>query len=771
MFVFLFASLIRLLAFGKATAVANLLDGSVTEIIVTDPGSGYTTEPTVTITGGGGAGATAKAVIQADKVIAIIVTSPGSGYTSYPSVTVARPLGIALLLLPEISVLGPAGTSARIESADSIHGPWTAWTNVVLERNNPVFDDLRPGARERFYRAFATGASGTTSGGVETLELARTEGGLAVFGEPNLGEPPLMSSPRSLGVKVRNVTRRVPAVAPDGFVWIPAGTFKMGSSDFYDARPQQVTLTQGFWMADHEVTQAEYKDVMGANPSIYTGADRPVENVTWRNAVDYCLRLTERNLAAGRIKPQQAYRLPTVAEWEYAARAGTALELYGPLSQIAWWFGNSSQGTHSVRKKTPNAWGLYDMLGNVEEWTFDGISYTIGDVTDPFYPYPDFIMPVAVRGGSFSSEASEVRASRRSSVWPSSDRVGFRVVLDSDRSGILPPTITVQPSSVGVSAGRSARFGVVAYGSGEFSYQWEFNGVSIPGSTNAALQISNVQPSNIGGYRVVVSNPGGVVTSVVAALWLNATNTVDEAGFVWIPPGTFVMGSPATELGRSPAEIAHTVTLTHGFWICDHEVTQGEYKDVLGISPARFSGDHRPVENVSWFDAVKYCQRRTEKERAEGRITGLLAYRLPTEAEWEYAARAGATGSWYGAWAHTAWLDAIAWWGILSPWPVPWYGNASGVTHDVKGKAPNAWGLYDTLGNVSEWCADWHGDYTSRSVVNPAGPGSGEDRVFRGGGQLSSFSIDAVRLAARGRGYPYSRSESVGFRVVLSEAE
>jgi len=220
---------------------------------------------------------------------------------------------------------------------------------------------------------------------------------------------------------------------------------------------------------------------------------------------------------------------------------------------------------------------------------------------------------------------------------------------------------------------------------------------------------------------------------------------------VWIPPGTFVMGSPSSEGGRDADEVQHTVTLTQGFWMSDHEVTQGEYQAVMGNNPSYFKGDlNRPVETVSWDEAVLYCQKLTERERAAGRITAQQAYRLPTEAEWEYAARAGTTGARYGE------LDTIAWWN----------GNAGNQTHPVKQKAPNAWGLYDMLGNVWEWCSDWSGEYPTGSVTDPTGPNSGSVRVIRGG----SWDVGAgrARSAGRDRGVPGSRFSDLGFRPALS---
>jgi len=157
------------------------------------------------------------------------------------------------------------------------------------------------------------------------------------------------------------------------------------------------------------------------------------------------------------------------------------------------------------------------------------------------------------------------------------------------------------------------------------------------------------------------------------------------------------------------------------------------------------------VETVSWNDAVAYCQKLTERERAAGRITAQQAYRLPTEAEWEYAARAGTTGPRYGE------LDAIGWHN----------GNSGSEIHPVKQKAANAWGLYDMMGNVDEWCGDWYGDYPTGSVTDPSGPNSGSFRVHRGGSWFSDARF--ARSAFRYGWYdPGVRYYNLGFRPVLS---
>jgi len=238
--------------------------------------------------------------------------------------------------------------------------------------------------------------------------------------------------------------------------------------------------------------------------------------------------------------------------------------------------------------------------------------------------------------------------------------------------------------------------------------------------------------------RVVSDQPVPICEPVRASLVLPKPgdvriNPADKLPYVWIPPGTFTMGcSPGDELWNSPdlepappgsgfrpprpstpnawvyrqdeeAIIAHRVILTKGFWIGQTQVTQEAYERVIGRSPSRFRGEQRPVEQVSWEEARLYCAK--------------VGMRLPTEAEWEYAARAGSTRARYGPIYQTAWYS----------------GNSRGLTHNVGTKLPNAWGLYDMLGNVYEWCSDWYSVDGVGEPENPSGPVHGEDKVIRGG--------------------------------------
>jgi formylglycine-generating enzyme required for sulfatase activity len=180
---------------------------------------------------------------------------------------------------------------------------------------------------------------------------------------------------------------------------------------------------------------------------------------------------------------------------------------------------------------------------------------------------------------------------------------------------------------------------------------------------------------------------------------------------------------------------AHQVTITTGFWMGQSPVTQEAYQRVMGQNPSHFKGAQLPVENVSWDEAQIYCQ--------------AVGMRLPTEAEWEYAARAGTTGSRYGD------IDQVAWYRT----------NSGGKTHEVARKLPNAWALYDMMGNVWEWTSNWYSDkYTGNSETDPRGPASGLYRVLRGGSWLNDPRY--IRASHRNWVVPVGRNLSTGLRCV-----
>ncbi len=273
--------------------------------------------------------------------------------------------------------------------------------------------------------------------------------------------------------------------------------------------------------------------------------------------------------------------------------------------------------------------------------------------------------------------------------------------------------------------------------------------------TLSAEQDENV---DIGLTAVRVAPPvRPVVVQPVAAG--KVTNSLGMA-FVYIPPGSFMMGSPSGESGRDNDEKQHRVTLTKGYYMQTTEVTQGQWEKVMGSRP--WSGKDYVQENannpavyVSWEDCKAFIQRLNGKE-------GTHKYRLPTEAEWEYACRAGSTtqfcfGDSDGQLGSYAWYDKNAW------------DVGDKYAHGVGTKQPNNWGLYDLHGNVWEWCEDWYGDYPSGSVTDPTGPSSGSDRVDRGGGWGDFAGL--CRSAYRGGGTPGDRSGGLGFRLAFSSGQ
>jgi formylglycine-generating enzyme required for sulfatase activity len=239
---------------------------------------------------------------------------------------------------------------------------------------------------------------------------------------------------------------------------------------------------------------------------------------------------------------------------------------------------------------------------------------------------------------------------------------------------------------------------------------------------------------------------------------------------VYVPPGRFLMGSPESEPGRAANERLHDVVLTQGFWLGRTEVTQrqwlavmrrtvqeqralaeGERRDAQAAPSVLSEGPEQPIHYVSWDEAAEFCRRVNALESEQGRVPAGYGHWLPTEAQWEYACRAGSGGP-HGAGGT---LDEMAWHA----------GNAGGVTHPVATKTPNAWGLFDMHGNVREWCADYYGEYPSGTAIDPFGPDSGALRVARGGAVADAEA--ACRAAQRSGVAGNRRLPGLGLRLAL----
>ena len=234
------------------------------------------------------------------------------------------------------------------------------------------------------------------------------------------------------------------------------------------------------------------------------------------------------------------------------------------------------------------------------------------------------------------------------------------------------------------------------------------------------------------------------------------TNSLNMT-FRQIPSGTFMMGSPDDESGRDDDETLHRVTLTESFYIQTNEVTQGQWKAVMGNNPSYFSecGDNCPVEEISWNDVQEFISKMNQR--------GEWIYRLPTEAEWEYVARAGSSTAFSnGGITETGCdyepnLDEIGW----------YCENSDQTTHPVAQKQANR-GLYDMSGNVWEWCMDRYGNYPADSLTDPTGPSTGSYRVVRGGCWYSNAR--ECRSASRIRYSPEKQSNQIGFRLTFSSS-
>ena len=302
------------------------------------------------------------------------------------------------------------------------------------------------------------------------------------------------------------------------------------------------------------------------------------------------------------------------------------------------------------------------------------------------------------------------------------------------------------------------------------SYQWYRDGEAIPGATQKRYVIPDVNGTlHDGNYTLRVSNDFGTVTTPATELKVDATppyHTVSSIGLemIFCPPGTFTMGSPANEPGRGGDETPHTVTLTHGFYLGKYEVTQAQYQTVmngnsegLGADPSQYKGSNRPVEVVSWEDAQVFLAQLNAIEQTAGRLPAGWEYALPTEAQWEYACRAGTSTAY--SWgndinssrANYNWNEAHN------------TGIDSKQTVEIGQFSANPWGFFDMHGNVWEWVHDWKANYPGGALIDPVGPASGSERVKRGGSWYGGGA--SLRSARRSSFTPSIRGVDIGFRV------
>lgn len=528
------------------------------------------------------------------------------------------------------------------------------------------------------------------------------------------------------------------------FRLIPPGEFMMGSpEDDRDARPDEkpqhrVRLTQSFYLQTTEVTQKQYTSLIGAMPwkgKRGTSDDElaPAAYIDWHDATAFATKLSEKESTT-------RYYLPSEAEWEFAARAGGEGR-YGAgndLSDVmpfAWTRHETRRSPRPVGMKRPDSFGLFDMIGNTWEWCSDG--YDAG-----FYERSPLENPQATgsvyrvfRGGGFESRDESYRVSRREPTTADerADAGGFRLALtvDSVKAALSgSPVSLVAPFSA-----EQARQSQEAWA--------RHLGVPVEYTNNLGMTFRLIPP----GEFMMGSSPEEIDKFVLLA---RESLTGRWKDFEW---RSFIQS-------EGPQ---HRVRITKPFYLGLHEVTESQYQQIMGIIPS--TAPHLkdvdtqaafPVDSVSWNDCAEFCVRLNLKETPND-----TAYRLPTEAEWEYACRAGTATSWLNG------EDDLA----LRDYEVV-RANNNGGAHPVGGKKPNQFGLFDMGGNMMEWCADWYteSDYPVSDPMqpehDPTGPESGQRKIYRGG-SFQGLSPRA-RSASRNAWLPTERNDGIGFRVALT---
>ncbi|MCR5382157.1 MAG: SUMF1/EgtB/PvdO family nonheme iron enzyme [Lentisphaeria bacterium] len=621
--------------------------------------------------------------------------------------------------------------------------------------------------------------------------------------------------------------------------WIPAGTFMMGATSgeigiCSSETQHQVTITQDFYIGVFECTQRQWELVMGTRPSVFSNPDyyvtRPVENVSY-NKIRGITSIDEGWPRYGHVVPDQSFMerlqtrtglifdLPTDAQWEYACRAGTTTALNSgknlrnkydddSVNEVGRYRVQSLPstdctditGTAKVGNYLPNAWGLYDMHGNVSEWCLDWYSAVNADpVTDPVGSYTGSAR--IVRGGDWSLAAMYCRSAYRGDVDPANFNAsyGFRIAF-------LPNS---QPQIKCILNTTSGKW---CLDDGEWNDTKEkitasvgehiinYKNIDMPGYVNLPAQTVILETGHIytryDNYKqddsvyVVIDLSAGPDADHYPVRCTNMPPDLDDDACrtteLWlrrIKAGSFIMGSPEDELGRnSDNETQHKVILTQDYFIGVFECTQRQWELVMGTKPSYFNNidyySTRPVENINntiirGSKDYSIYEHAVDPSSFMGKLqakTG-LKFDLPTEAQWEYACRAGTTtalnsGKNLKLSSEDSNMAEVGRYEYNGGYRSPKNCSTDKGTAKVGSYTPNPWGLYDMHGNVYEKCLDGSSNDETKTVVDPVGAPNLYSLVFEHRGGCFVNEARNCRSADRGNVNLGTDKHYYGFRIV-----
>ncbi len=542
-------------------------------------------------------------------------------------------------------------------------------------------------------------------------------------------------------------------------ILVEGGNYVMGATpvqhgDAWENEfPVHAVELDSYYIGQTTVTQALWNVVMGLNednPSDPT----PMVGKSWNEWQTFLLKLNELT--------ERQFRMPTEAEWEIAARGGNEGKGFryagsNHLNDVAWFDLNSGHHLHHVMQKQPNELGLYDMSGNVWEWCADWYG-KYGDAKEAQPKGPASGTEKVCRGGSYSSYDRICRITCRMSMTPDGkdySKVGLRLVLDESEGlkgnlSIMLPEAQEEVNAVAAPIADELSQGEDLYE--EYAEKLDTEESEDIENTNAddekevdAIAVEEPVPIEeqhmpqkkkkpvwIWFLVLAVLVVSGVIWLVMATSLTNKDEMVFKVGdarfsMKLVEGGSFQMGAPNSDTEAKDWEKpVHKVTLDD-YYIGETEVTQELYMAVMGYNPSKIVGDNYPVNCVSWDDCFNFCMELRK-------ITG-QSFRIPTEAEWEYAARGGSKSKGY-RFSGSNNLDEVSW----------NIGNSDSTAHPVKMKRPNELGIYDMTGNAWEICHDLYARYEGYDETNPRGPQYSEKggHVRRGGGWLNRGNYSRI---------------------------